>query len=94
MLKKKIMTNNEMDEMIKATDELASHLVANANKFAEALYYEEFETCEAITKEKNKYITLYLQVMSLYSDVDDYQAVVTLNETYDLIVEKVTERLK
>ena len=81
------MTNEEKI-LMRETDTLAEHFSDNAVKMAAALYFEDYLECTRLKNEKNKYIALYLQIMSLYTKVDDLTAVRELDATYESILVK------
>ena len=92
-LKKEKMNEQEKKIMLRENDALATYLVANATKKAEAMLTEDYETCAKLKKEKLLYISVYIQIMNLYGDVDDLAIVKGLDETYEFIYSELLENI-
>lgn len=79
--------------MERETNNLANYFSQNAINMAAALHFEDYEECEVLRQDKNKHIALFLNLMHLFTEVDDLQAVRELDATYEAILAKAKSEL-
>jgi hypothetical protein len=88
------MTKDARTILEHETDKLASYLSTNAIKLAKATYLEEYEKCQPLVAEKLQYINSYLQVMSLFAEVNQLEAVRMLDGIHTSVYERAMDNIE